>query len=148
MRGAREGAVPGLLRRGRWPTTWSSLVEKYRLAQADAETLVPALLAYRELLAETRAERVMVPDASLRAGLLLDIARSEEGRGIEDFGKQVLASAPALGEKYRYDAAHAKNVAHLATRLFDELKRRARPRARATGCSWRWRRCSTTSAST
>jgi exopolyphosphatase/guanosine-5'-triphosphate,3'-diphosphate pyrophosphatase len=34
----------------------------------------------------------------------------------------VLASAFALGERYRYDAAHAKNVAHLATRLFDELR--------------------------
>ncbi len=98
------------------------LVEKYRLPQADAETMVPALLAYRELLLETTADRIVVPDASLRVGLILDIARSEEGRGIEDFSKQVLASAAALGEKYRYDAAHAKQVAFLATRLFDELK--------------------------
>jgi exopolyphosphatase/guanosine-5'-triphosphate,3'-diphosphate pyrophosphatase len=74
------------------------------------------------LLAETSAERVLVPNASLRAGLLLDIARGDESRELEDFGRQVLASAQALGEKYRYDASHAKNVAHLATRLFDELK--------------------------
>jgi len=33
----------------------------------------------------------------------------------------VLASAAALGEKYHYDAPHARNVAHLATRLFDDL---------------------------
>jgi exopolyphosphatase / guanosine-5'-triphosphate,3'-diphosphate pyrophosphatase len=98
------------------------LVEKYHLVQADAETLVPALLAYRELLLETAADRIVVPNASLRGGLLLDIGRSEEGRGIEDFSKQVLASAAALGEKYRYDAAHARNVAFLATRIFDELK--------------------------
>jgi len=98
------------------------LVEKYRLPLADAETLVPAVLAYRELLLETAAEKIVIPDASLRAGLLLDIAQSEQGRGIEDFSRQVLASASALGEKYRYDAAHAKHVALLATRLFDELK--------------------------
>jgi len=98
------------------------LVEKYRLAQADAETLVPALLAYRDLLAETAAEHVLVPDASLRAGLLLDLARGDESRELEDFSRQVLASAQALGEKYRYDASHAKNVAQLATQLFDELK--------------------------
>ena len=98
------------------------LIERFHLAQADAETLVPALLAYRELLLETAAERVLVPDASLRAGLLLDLARSEEGHGIEDFGGQVLASAAALGEKYRYDAPHARQVAHLASRLFEELK--------------------------
>jgi exopolyphosphatase/guanosine-5'-triphosphate,3'-diphosphate pyrophosphatase len=99
-----------------------TLVERYRLPQADAETLVPALLAYRELLTETSAEAVLVPDASLRAGLILDIVGSEEGHGIEYFGKQVLASAAALGEKYRYDALHARNVAHLAARLFDELR--------------------------
>jgi exopolyphosphatase/guanosine-5'-triphosphate,3'-diphosphate pyrophosphatase len=98
------------------------LVERYRLAQADAETLGAALITYRELLTETSAEAVTVPDASLRLGLLLDIARSEEGIGIEQFRKQVLASALALGERYRYDVAHAKNVAFLATRLFDELK--------------------------
>ena len=95
------------------------LVERYHLAHVDAETLVPALMAYRELLAETRAERLLVPDASLRGGLLLEMVRAD--RGIEDFSRQVLASAAALGERYRYDAAHSKNVAQLAMRLFDEL---------------------------
>jgi exopolyphosphatase/guanosine-5'-triphosphate,3'-diphosphate pyrophosphatase len=99
------------------------LVERYRLAQAEAETLVPALLAYRELLSETGAETLTIPDASLRLGLLLDIVKSEDdGTSLEQFRRQVLASALALGERYRYDAAHARNVAHLATRLFDELK--------------------------
>jgi len=98
------------------------LVEKYHLPQADAETLMPALLAYRELLVETSAATVVVPDASLRVGLLIDLVRSDAGGGIEDFSRQVLASATALGEKYRYDAAHAKHVAFLAGRLFDELR--------------------------
>jgi len=99
------------------------LMERYRLPLMEAETLVPALLGYRALLLETAAEEVLVLDASLRVGLLLDVARSEEGKGgIEDFSKQVLASAAALGERYRYDAPHARQVALLATRLFDELR--------------------------
>jgi exopolyphosphatase/guanosine-5'-triphosphate,3'-diphosphate pyrophosphatase len=98
------------------------LVGKHHLPQADAETLVPALLAYRELLNETSVEAIIVPDASLRAGLLLDLASGDEEGGIEGFGKQVLASAAALGEKYRYDAAHARHVATLAGRIFDDLK--------------------------
>ena len=101
---------------------FEALVERYRLPQSEAETLVPALLAYRELLAETGADRVIAPDSSLRSGLLLDLARSEEPHGIEDFRKQVLSSAAALGERYRYDAPHARNVADLAVRLFDELR--------------------------
>jgi len=98
------------------------LVERYRLPQARVESLAPALLVYQELLLETQATRVLVPEATLRAGLLLDMVRTAEGHGIEDFSKQVLASAAALGEKYRYDEAHARHVAHLATRLFDELR--------------------------
>jgi exopolyphosphatase/guanosine-5'-triphosphate,3'-diphosphate pyrophosphatase len=98
------------------------LVEKYRLPQSEAETLVPALLAYRELLVETSAERITVPDASLRNGLLFDLVRSDQPQGIEDLRKQVLSSAAALGERYRYDATHARNVADLSVRLFDELR--------------------------
>jgi exopolyphosphatase/guanosine-5'-triphosphate,3'-diphosphate pyrophosphatase len=96
--------------------------ERYRLPQSEAETLVPALLAYRELLLETSAEAVTVPDASLRLGLLLDLSREGDGEGIEDFRRQVLGSAAALGEKYRYDASHAKKVAEIAVRLFDQLR--------------------------
>src|SRR5918996_211927 len=47
------------------------LVDEYHLSQSDAETLVPALLACRQLLLESSAQHVTVPDASLRAGLLL-----------------------------------------------------------------------------
>ena len=98
------------------------LVEAYRLPLSEVETLVPALLVYRELLLETQADTVLVPEATLRAGLLLDMVRADEGHGIEDFSRQVLASAAALGEKYRYDAPHARHVAGLAVRLFDELR--------------------------
>ncbi len=98
------------------------ILERFRLAQSEAETLVPALLAYRELLLETGAETVTVPDASLRLGLLLDLSREGSGEGIEDFRRQVLASAAALGEKYRFDAPHAKKVAEIAVKLFDQLR--------------------------
>jgi exopolyphosphatase/guanosine-5'-triphosphate,3'-diphosphate pyrophosphatase len=98
------------------------LVDRYGLSPVDAETLVPALLVYRALLVETAAAAVIVPDVSLRVGLLTDLV----GAGIEgdltDFGAQALASAESLGEKYRYDARHAHAVASLATRLFDQLQ--------------------------
>ena len=101
------------------------IVDRFGLSPVDAETLVPALLVYRALLLETSATGITVPPASLRDGLLVDMA-APMGPGrpdsLADFGRQVLASAEALGEKYRYDAVHARAVAHLATRLFDELK--------------------------
>ncbi|MCU0241233.1 MAG: HD domain-containing protein [Vicinamibacteria bacterium] len=98
-----------------------ALVEHEQLPPAEAETLVPALVTYRELLGETSATRILTPEASLRLGLLLDLAHSEEGRGIEDFSKQVLSSAAALGERYRHDTAHGQHVALLCRQIFDGL---------------------------
>jgi len=99
-----------------------ALVELYGLSLADAETLLPSLMAYRELLAETAADRIVVPEATLRAGLLLELAGAADGRGLEDLRTQVMASAAALGEKYHLDATHGRNVANLAGRFFDELR--------------------------
>jgi exopolyphosphatase/guanosine-5'-triphosphate,3'-diphosphate pyrophosphatase len=99
-----------------------ALVERFRLPGVEAETLVPALLVYRALLLETSARRVVVADASLRGGILLDMA-AEGGRlGTEDFEQQVLASAETLGEKYRFDREHGRHVAALAVQLFDQLR--------------------------
>jgi len=86
---------------------------------------VPALLVYCALLVGTSAKAITVPPASLRDGLLADMAAPPGAGGpgsLADFSRQVLASAEALGEKYRHDAVHARAVAHLAGRLFDELQ--------------------------
>jgi exopolyphosphatase/guanosine-5'-triphosphate,3'-diphosphate pyrophosphatase len=98
------------------------LVERFRLPAVEAETLVPALLVYRALLSETAARRVIVPDVSLRAGILLDMAAGGGRLGSEDFEQQVLASAETLGHKYRFDRDHGRHVANLAVKLFDQLR--------------------------
>jgi exopolyphosphatase/guanosine-5'-triphosphate,3'-diphosphate pyrophosphatase len=96
------------------------LVDRFRLPAVEAETLVPALLVYRTLLAETTARRIVVSDASLRTGILLDLAAPGGRLSAADFEHQVLASAEAVGHRYRFDRAHGRHVAMLATRLFDE----------------------------
>jgi exopolyphosphatase/guanosine-5'-triphosphate,3'-diphosphate pyrophosphatase len=96
------------------------LVDMFGLQAGEAETLVPALLVYRALLAETSARRIVVSEASLRTGMLLDLAAG--GRlGAADFEAQVLASAEAVGQKYRFDAPHGRHVSYLAACLFDAL---------------------------
>jgi exopolyphosphatase/guanosine-5'-triphosphate,3'-diphosphate pyrophosphatase len=99
-----------------------ALAERYGLSPTDAETLVPALLVHRGLLLETAATSIIVPETSLRAGLLVDLVGRGGESDLADFSGQVLSSAEALGEKYRYDARHARVVARLAVRLFDELR--------------------------
>jgi len=99
-----------------------SLVERFRLPAVEAETLIPALLVYRSLVSETVAKRIVVSEATLRAGMLLDLADPGGRQSAEDFERQVLASAEALGQRYRVDREHAHHVALLANRLFDDLQ--------------------------
>ena len=54
--------------------------------------------------------------------MLLDVAEPKSRLTAEDFEHQVLASADALGHRYRFDREHGHHVAMLATRLFDELR--------------------------
>lgn len=98
-----------------------AVAERFRLPVAEAETLVPAMLVYRSILAQTSARRFVVSDASMRGGVLLDMAEPGGRLGAVDFEKQVLASADALGLKYRYDRAHGRHVAALSIKLFDAL---------------------------
>lgn len=99
-----------------------SLVSRFSLPAVEAETLVPALLIYRALLSQTPARRLIVSEASLRGGMLLDFLEPPGPVATEDFNRQVMASAEALGHRFRFDRAHGRHVAMLATRLFDELR--------------------------
>jgi len=98
-----------------------ALVDRFRLAPAAAETLGPALLVYGALLSETGARKLVVCDASMRAGMLLEVAAPGSRSAAEDFERQVLTSAESLGVRYRVDRDHGRHVAMLAVRLFDEL---------------------------
>jgi exopolyphosphatase/guanosine-5'-triphosphate,3'-diphosphate pyrophosphatase len=98
------------------------LIDRFRLPPVEAETLVPALLVYRSLLSQTGAQHLVVLDASLRTGVLLDLLEPEESAASADFEAQVLASAEALGHKHRFDRKHGEHVAELAMRLFDVLQ--------------------------
>jgi exopolyphosphatase / guanosine-5'-triphosphate,3'-diphosphate pyrophosphatase len=98
------------------------LVERFRLSSVEAETLVPAMLIYRTILSETGARRVVITDASLRVGLVLDMGEPGGRLGAENFEDQVIASADALGQKYRFDSTHGHHVAKLSAGLFDQLR--------------------------
>ena len=107
-----------------------AIVDRFRLSAVEAETLGPALLVYRQLLSETSARRLVVSDASLRIGVLLDLVDAESRSSVADFERQVLASAEAVGQRYRFDSDHGYQVARLATRLFDQLRDEHRLRDR------------------
>jgi exopolyphosphatase / guanosine-5'-triphosphate,3'-diphosphate pyrophosphatase len=99
-----------------------SLVQKYSISYPDSETLVPALLTYLQLLKETQAACINVSDASIRAGILQDLAPAEQGKRLKRLAAQILSAARSLGRKYNFDENHAERVRELAVLLFEEMK--------------------------
>ena len=96
------------------------IVQEYRLTFPEAQTLVPALLISLRLAEMLGQDHIIVSQANLRDGLLLDMA--EEGRWTEDFRKQIVRAAWELARKYHVDEDHARAVADLSKLLFRSLQ--------------------------
>ena len=97
-----------------------AIVRKFGASFIEAETLVPALLAYTMLAKHFNQPHVYVCETNLRDGLLHDMAVG--GSWTAEFRNQIVRSAISLGRKYEFDEMHARNVAELSRRLFDQLK--------------------------
>lgn len=98
------------------------IVNEYGMLYSEAESLYPSLLFYVNFFSETKAENILIPMTSIRDGLLLELSQLLSGYKRTDVSKQVINSARHLGEKYKYDKAHALCVSSTAVRLFDLLK--------------------------
>lgn len=100
--------------------TTDQLVQEFHMPFPDAETLGPALLAYVELARGFHLDRVLVSSVNFRDGLLQEMAGGNSWT--EEFRRQIVRSAVALGWKYEFDEAHARHVAELAQTLFRALQ--------------------------
>ncbi len=92
------------------------LVRAYQITYSDAETLGPALLVYDYLAAELGLQEILVGEANIRSGILAEM--SSGGSWTNDFKKQIIHSARALGRRYAVDADHARYVAEVSGKLF------------------------------
>jgi exopolyphosphatase/guanosine-5'-triphosphate,3'-diphosphate pyrophosphatase len=101
--------------------TVEECIEKLQISYAEAEGLVPGILIYKFLLERTGAARLVVPQVSIREGLLIDLAQGVDPLTQEEFFSQITASACSLGRKYHFDEAHSRQVARLCMILFDAL---------------------------
>ncbi|MDR3303683.1 MAG: HD domain-containing protein [Treponema sp.] len=101
--------------------TMEESVRKLLITYNEAEGFVSGLLVYREFLEQTAAARIVVPDVTIREGLLIDLALGVDQALHDEFCSQIIASAANLGKKYHYDEAHSRAVANLALMLFDAL---------------------------
>lgn len=96
-------------------------VRELKLTYSEAEGLVPALITFRLFLDATSADQLIVPDVSIREGVLLDIAVGKTLTMRRNFAEQVINSATGLGRKFHFDESHGVHVAKLAVEFFDQF---------------------------
>lgn len=96
-------------------------VSEFDVAYTEAETLLPALMAYLNILNATKSDELIVASVSMRDGLLLELARRCKGRKDSSFDRELVQSAYSIAEKYKVNLHHAKRVALCAVQLFDQL---------------------------
>ncbi|MCL2832320.1 MAG: HD domain-containing protein [Treponema sp.] len=96
-------------------------MNKLQINSAEAKIFIPGIIVYRYLLEKTGAAQVVVPNVSIREGLLIDLALGIDSGLREDFYSQIYASAINLGRKYHFDEAHHRHVADFCLTMFDSL---------------------------
>ncbi len=97
------------------------IVTELGVTYNEAESLVPALLICRMFLDATSAAQLIVPDVSIREGVLISFALGTSKEVEKQLYSQVVASAVGLGRKYHFDEKHAMQVTRLSLMLFDQL---------------------------
>lgn len=98
-------------------------VAKLRVPWSDAEGMGYSLTIERLFLERTGAETVVVPNVSIREGLLLSTSLGSYAGVESEMRAQVVASAVSLGRKFHSDEAHARHVADLSLAIYDSLVR-------------------------
>lgn len=96
------------------------IIQEFHLSVPDAETLGPALLAYVQVAKSLGVEHLSVASTTLRDGLLREMSLRDAWT--EDFVNQIVRSAVDLGRRFMFDEAHARHVANLARKLFEQLR--------------------------
>ena len=95
-------------------------IRKLKLRSDRADVILPAAVVLQLIAREAGVKQVAIPHVGLKDGLLLDLAADMKLAQGTPRREQVWESAIRLGQKYQFDANHARLTARLAGHLFDE----------------------------
>ncbi|MGZ9585305.1 Ppx/GppA phosphatase family protein [Paenibacillus marinisediminis] len=100
------------------------LAQQFRIGEERAEQIIPTSIIMSEFWKATQAEHVMLPDVSLRHGLLHQIAAERLGMMPDhNYTEDILAIAMNTASRYRLDLDHSLNVMLIAMKLFKACSR-------------------------
>lgn len=86
-----------------------------------ADVILPAAVVFHEIMKLSKAKEMVMPDASLMDGIVLDMMDSED-LTFHSQRRNLIAWARSLKNKYHVDRKYGKEVAGLALVLFDQSR--------------------------
>ena len=97
-------------------------VEELELREDRADVILPAAVVYERIAHLAGADEILVPGVGVREGVALDLVASLTSRPghAERRERDLMAAAVSLGQRYRFDEQHGRQVAHMAESLFDQ----------------------------
>jgi len=95
-------------------------IRKFKLKPDRADVILPASIVLQMIAHEAKIKEVTIPNVGLKDGVLWDMVYHLQKNELTSVSEQVWTSALRLGEKYEFDAKHAKLVARLAGTLFEQ----------------------------
>ena len=99
-------------------------VEELGLREDRADVILPAAMVYEHLAGLSGANMIVVPGVGIKEGVLYDLVEAATTQQAHaDRRDQELATALlAIGRRYMFDEAHARQVARHSLALFDQLR--------------------------
>lgn len=102
--------------------TLEECVARFKLSYTDAQTFQISLLAYRQFVRLTNVGTIIVPETSIREGLLISQLYAPDERLDQEFTDQIIASATTLLNKYQGDKKHAQYVRGVSLMIYDSMQ--------------------------
>ncbi|MDQ6997111.1 MAG: Ppx/GppA phosphatase family protein [Mariprofundus sp.] len=100
--------------------TFEERVRDLGLRPDRADVILPATMVFYEIMALAGAKKMVMPDASLLDGIILDMMDGEE-RTFLSKRNNLIAWTRSLKRKYHVDQKYCKHVARLSLALFDQM---------------------------
>lgn len=102
--------------------TVDEIVARFKLSYNDAKTMHLSLLMYSLFIKLTNVQKIIIPQTTIREGLLISKSEQANEELVNEFNMQILASARNLLHRYNGDEKHAEYVRTASLKIFDSLK--------------------------
>ena len=100
------------------------VMQTFNLSEARAEMVLPTIVLYRQILALTTVEHIVIPADQLIDGFMLKhIAEKSKDAWMGVIESQIISLTREIGAKYQHDTKHAEAVERYSLLLFDKMTR-------------------------